>query len=116
MLIAFSGKRGVGKTTAARYLVSSHGFINVSFADRLKDISKKLFPFTNDELHGNGKEQKFEKYDWTPRDFMIKFGQFMRYAKAGLSLLKMSLIPESKLKDSWGLRNRLKGQMSVASS
>jgi radical SAM superfamily enzyme YgiQ (UPF0313 family) len=42
--------------------------------------------------------------------------QFKRYAKAGLSLLKMTLVPESKLKDSWGLRNRLKGQMSVASS
>lgn len=31
-------------------------------------------------------------------------GQFMRYAKAGLSLLKMSLVRESKLKDSWSTR------------
>ena len=33
-------------------------------------------------------------------------GQFKRYASAGLSLLKMTCVPESKLKDSWGLRNR----------
>ena len=42
--------------------------------------------------------------------------QFKRYAKAGLSLLRMTLTPESKLKDSWGLRNRLKGQMSMVGS
>ena len=34
------------------------------------------------------------------------FGQFKRYASAGIGLLKMSLVPESKLKDSWGLRKR----------
>lgn len=33
-------------------------------------------------------------------------GQFKRYASAGIGLLKMSLVPESKLKDSWGLRKR----------
>ena len=34
------------------------------------------------------------------------FGQFKRYASAGIGLLKMTFIPEGKLKDSWGLRNR----------
>ena len=34
------------------------------------------------------------------------FGQFKRYASAGWSLVKMTLLPESKLKDSWGLRTR----------
>lgn len=33
-------------------------------------------------------------------------GQFKRYASAGLSLLKMTFIPEKKLRDSWGLRTR----------
>lgn len=32
------------------------------------------------------------------------FGQFMRYAKAGISLLKMTLIPDSKHKDYWRKR------------
>lgn len=34
------------------------------------------------------------------------WGQFKRYASAGLSLLKMTMTPEAKLKDSWGLRDR----------
>jgi len=34
------------------------------------------------------------------------FGQFKRYASAGMGLLKMTFIKESKLRDSWGLRNR----------
>ena len=33
-------------------------------------------------------------------------GQFKRYASAGLSLLKMTMTPESKMQDSWGLRKR----------
>ena len=34
------------------------------------------------------------------------FGQFKRYAKAGVSLLRMTFTPESKIRDSWGLRDR----------
>lgn len=34
------------------------------------------------------------------------FGQFKRYASAGLSLLKMTVVPEKKIRDSWGLRTR----------
>jgi len=34
------------------------------------------------------------------------WGQFKRYASAGMSLLKMTFIKESKLKDSWGLRTK----------
>ncbi len=33
------------------------------------------------------------------------FGQFKRYASAGVSLLKMTMVPESKLQDSWRTRN-----------
>ena len=35
------------------------------------------------------------------------FGQFKRYASAGISLLKMSLIPESKAKDYWRTRKTI---------
>jgi len=34
------------------------------------------------------------------------YGQFKRYASAGWSLLKMTFTPESKIRDSWGLRDR----------
>lgn len=35
------------------------------------------------------------------------FGQFKRYASAGLSLLKMTLIPEQKIRDSWRTRKEI---------
>ena len=79
MIVAFSGKRGRGKTLSANYLVDNFGFIKVGFADLLKDNSKRLFPFTKDQMYGAEKEQPFGKYDWTPREFLLRFGQFMRY-------------------------------------
>ena len=52
----------------------------------------------------------YKKFYLTP-NFVIdlvmevrSFPQFMRYAKAGISLLEMAMVPESKLKDSWRTR------------
>ena len=42
--IAFSGKMQVGKTTSADYLVRKYGFIKLSFAGKLKEIAKDLWP------------------------------------------------------------------------
>ena len=46
------------------------------------------------------------EFVWERIKEVRNMGQFKRYASAGLSLLKMALIPEKKLKDSWGLRTR----------
>lgn len=79
MIIGFMGKKGVGKTTAANFLVSNHGYQKMSFAAKLKDLSRALFPFSDTDLNGQNKEKMFGKYDWTPREFMERFGEFMRY-------------------------------------
>lgn len=42
--VALSGKAGCGKSTIAKNLVKYHGFVRMSFATRLKEISKELFP------------------------------------------------------------------------
>ena len=42
--IAFSGKMQVGKTTSADYLVQKYGFNKLSFAGKLKEIAKDLWP------------------------------------------------------------------------
>lgn len=43
MKIALSGKMMSGKTIVANYLVSKYGFIELAFADKLKDIAVDLF-------------------------------------------------------------------------
>lgn len=80
MIIGISGKRGVGKTTAADYLVKEYHFEKVSFAEDLKSIAKTLIPFTEIDLSSiKRKEAKFKNYDWSPRDFLIHLGEFMRF-------------------------------------
>ena len=89
MLIGLSGKRGVGKTLGASYLVNEHGFTKLSLADDLKVIAKILFPFSDNDLRiPSKKEAKFKEYDWTPRDFMIHLGEFMRFHDANYWLNK----------------------------
>ena len=46
------------------------------------------------------------RFIWERIKEIRNFGQFKRYASAGLGLMKMTLVPESKIKDSWGLRTR----------
>lgn len=41
-LIGISGKMGVGKTTAAKYLTDHYGFVEVSFADKIKEMVSVL--------------------------------------------------------------------------
>lgn len=78
-IIGLSGKRGVGKTTMANYLHDVYKFKRISFADRLKEVAKELMPFQDVHLSTKGKEKPFNNYDWTPREFLIQLGQFMRY-------------------------------------
>ena len=42
--IAFAGKMQVGKTTSAEYLVRKYDFVKLSFAGKLKEIAKDLWP------------------------------------------------------------------------
>ena len=41
--IAFIGKAGACKTTAAEYLVKHHGYTRISFAAKLKDVAVQLW-------------------------------------------------------------------------
>lgn len=80
MIVAFSGKAGVGKTTAAKYLERYYGFVRVSFADKLKRLSKESFPFTDDDLSNPKKKNApFKDYEWSPREYMVNLGAFCRY-------------------------------------
>lgn len=84
MIVGISGKRGVGKTTAADRMVDKHKFIKVSFAGELKKLAKTIFPFTDTDLTSVLKKEKPFKtknriYDFTPRDFLVHLGEFCRF-------------------------------------
>ena len=42
MIVGFSGKMIVGKTTSSNYLIEK-GFVKLSFADKIKEIAKNYF-------------------------------------------------------------------------
>ncbi len=47
MNVAFVGKFGSGKTTAAKYLAEKHGFVKMSLADPMRQITKEIFGIEN---------------------------------------------------------------------
>jgi len=68
--------------------------------------------YTRNELEKNLR-WFYGKFYLTP-EFVVNrvkevrnFGQFKRYASAGISLLKMTMIPEQKIRDSWRTRNEM---------
>lgn len=80
MIIGISGKRGVGKTLAATHIAKTHNFKIVSFAKPLKDMAKMMFSFTEGDLTlPTKKEKPWRSHDWSPREFMIHLGEFMRF-------------------------------------
>ena len=79
-IIGLSGKRGTGKTSLAEYYSKHHGYEVVSFAKPLRQLAKTLFPLTDKDLGDPKlKEKPFRHYSWSPREFLINLGEFMRY-------------------------------------
>lgn len=79
-IIAISGRRGVGKTALANHFCKKYEFIKVSFAEEIRRVARSLMPFTEHDFESPAKkEAKFYAYEWSPRDFLIRLGEFMRY-------------------------------------
>lgn len=89
LIIGLSGKRGSGKSTLANYLENVHGFVQVHFADEIRNFAAKMFPFKSSDFSDiKKKQEKFMTYDWSPREFLLNLGQFMRYHDADYWLKK----------------------------
>jgi uridine kinase len=74
ILIGIAGQKYNGKDTIADYLVSTYGFIKISFADKLKEMCKVLFNFTDEQLYGSQKETIDNYWNIAPRDVFQYFG------------------------------------------
>lgn len=52
ILIAFAGRMGSGKTTAANHIVKSYGAEKFTFATPIKKIAKDVFDLSEEQLNG----------------------------------------------------------------
>lgn len=66
-IIGITGRKFHGKDTLSDYLVQNHGYIKISFAQPIKEISKIMFGFNDEQLHGDLKETIDERWNITPR-------------------------------------------------
>ncbi len=76
MIIAFAGKKGTGKTTAAEYF-EKRGFKLINFADSLKHQLMSL-GLTREQVYGSLKEVAPDGCLLTPRDLMQTVGDHMK--------------------------------------
>ena len=85
--------------------------------DYAKRINDDFRPPLWDSIYGRNELEKHLRWFYGQFYLQPKFildrvmevrniPQFKRYASAGWSLLKMTFTPESKIRDSWGLRDR----------
>ena len=77
MIISLSGKKQSGKSSVAKYLVEKYGFIEVSWANPLKEIiGRQLFGLTTEQLYGTTADrEKIDQYwNLSPREILQKVG------------------------------------------
>lgn len=80
IVIGILGRIGSGKTTAAKHLVDTHGGKVFSFARPLKELSIRLFAFTEGQVWGTQEEKETVDPRWgiSPRTAMIRLGDGAR--------------------------------------
>lgn len=82
-IIAISGKARAGKNSLADAIgrIGSQfnlEVVNVSFADKLKQIARDNFSLTEEQVNGNDKEVFDERWQQTPRQILQKLGEGYR--------------------------------------
>lgn len=66
-IIGITGRKFSGKDTTGNYFVDKYGFERIAYADPLKNASREIFDFNDEQLYGNEKETEDEYWGITPR-------------------------------------------------
>ena len=66
-LVGFLAKKRCGKDTSSDYLVEKHSFTKMTFAEPIKDASRILFGFSEEQLYGDLKEDIDPNWGTSPR-------------------------------------------------
>ena len=95
-VLGISGKRGSGKSLLADALQQSHGFVRLSLATPLKEMCKRDYHLTDDQVYGIFKEHptQYKRTDgsfFTPRDILIREGCLKRSIDKDFWLKKLHL-------------------------
>jgi hypothetical protein len=79
-IIAICGSKRHGKDTIANYLSSNYDYEHVKISQKMKDVCKILFGFSNNQMETDDKEIIDPKWNITPRKAMqfigTEVGQF----------------------------------------
>lgn len=79
ILIGIHGKRGVGKDTVAKIMSEQlNGVKLVALADRLKEVSSKLFDVPLETFYSEALKEVPCKNGMSPRDIMIRISKALR--------------------------------------
>lgn len=79
-IIGIVGKKGSGKDTAGEYLIEKYGYVRFAFGDKVKEVAKVLFNFSNEQLYGKLKDIIDERYNLKPRQVFQRLGtEFGQY-------------------------------------
>lgn len=73
-LIAFTGKIGSGKSTAANYLRDQHKYIQMNFADPLREGIAAIFGFPIEKFNDREFKEKDFGYGFSPRKALQLLG------------------------------------------
>lgn len=83
-LIGIIGKAGSGKDTIGDHIKKTYNGVGYAFADPIKEITRTLFLFDNEQLYGSKKEVVDERWGITPRESFQKIGtNIMQFAIYG---------------------------------
>ena len=66
-IIAITGRKRNGKDTLANLLIKKYNYVQLSYAEPIKQICKVLFGFTDEQCYGNEKEIIDKNWNIMPR-------------------------------------------------
>jgi hypothetical protein len=73
-IIGISGRKYSGKDTLGEYLIQNHGYTRLAFADALKEATKCIFGFTDEQVYGNKKEDIDPFWNISAREVLQHLG------------------------------------------
>ena len=73
-IIGITGRKFNGKDTLGNYLVNNYNYMKLSYAEPIKEISRILFGFNDEQLYGGLKEIIDENWNTSPRTIMQFLG------------------------------------------